>query len=39
MRLILEERQKYLQSFISNVTYHPMNLDADVTYHSHSQFI
>ena len=31
MRLILEEQQKYLQSFINNVTYHPMNADADVT--------
>ena len=32
MRLILEEQQKYLQSFINNVTYHLMNPDADVTY-------
>ena len=24
MRLILEEQQKYLQSFINNATYHPM---------------
>ena len=32
MRLILEEQQKYLQSFINNATYHPMNPDADVTY-------
>ena len=32
MRLILEEQQKYLQSFINNVTYHPMSPDADVTY-------
>ena len=32
MRLILEEQQKYLQSFINNVTYYPMNPDADVTY-------
>ena len=32
MRLILEEQQKYLQSFVNNATYHPMNLDADVTY-------
>ena len=31
MRLILEEQQKYLQSFISNATYHLMNPDADVT--------
>ena len=28
MRLILEEQQKYLQSFISNATYYPMNPDA-----------
>ena len=26
MRLILEEQQKYLQSFINNATYHPTNL-------------
>ena len=32
MSLSLEEQQKYLQSFISNATYHPMNPDADVTY-------
>ena len=32
MRLILEEQQKYLQSFINNVTYQPMNPDADVTH-------
>ena len=32
MWLILEEQQKHLQSLINNVTYHPMNLDADVTY-------
>ena len=32
MRLILEEQQKYLQSFINNATYHPMNPNADVTY-------
>ena len=31
-RLILEEQQKYLQSFIRNATYHPMNPDANVTY-------
>ena len=31
MRLILEEQQKYLQSFINNATYHPMNPGADVT--------
>ena len=32
MRLILEEQQKYLQSFIHNATYHPMNPNAHVTY-------
>ena len=32
MRLILKEQQKYLQSFINDATYHPMNSDADVTY-------
>ena len=32
MRLILEEQQKYLQSFINDATYHPMNPGADVTY-------
>ena len=32
MRLILEEQQKYLQSFVNNATYHPMNPDAGVTY-------
>ena len=32
MRLILEEQQKYLHSFINNPTYQPMNPDADVTY-------
>ena len=32
MRLILEEQQKYLQSFINNATYYPMNPDANVTY-------
>ena len=32
MRLILEEQQKYLQSFINNATNHPMKLDGDVTY-------
>ena len=32
LRLISEEQQKYLQSFINNATYHPMNPDADVTY-------
>ena len=32
MRLILKEQQKYLQSFINNAAYHPINSDADVTY-------
>ena len=32
MRLILEAQKKYLQPFINNATYHPMKLDADVTY-------
>ena len=31
MSLILEEQQKYLQAFINNATYHPMNPDADAT--------
>ena len=34
MRLILEEQLKYLQPFINNATYHPMKLDAEVTYQS-----
>ena len=38
MRLILEEQQKYLQSFINNATYHPMKLDADVTYQTVNLF-
>ena len=38
MRLILEEQQKYLQSFINNATYHPMNPDADVTYQTVNLF-
>ena len=38
MRLILEEQQKYLQSFISNATYHPMNPDVDVTYQTVNLF-
>ena len=38
MRLILEEQQKYLQSFVNNATYHPMNLDADVTYQTVNLF-
>ena len=32
MKLILEEQQKYLQSFNHNATYRPMNPDTDVTY-------
>ena len=32
MSLILEEKQKDLQSVINNATYHSMNPDADVTY-------
>ena len=39
MRLILEEQQKYPQSFISNATYHPMNSDADVTHQTVNLFI
>ena len=38
MRLILEEQQKYLQSFINNATYHSMNTDADVTYETANLF-
>ena len=38
MRLILEEQQKYLQSFINNATYHSMNPDADVTYQTVNLF-
>ena len=38
MRLILKEQQKYFQSFINNVTYHPMNPDADVTYQTVNLF-
>ena len=30
MRLILQEQQKYLQSFINNATYHPMHPEIDV---------
>ena len=37
MRLILEEHQKYLQSFINNATYHTMNPDA-VTYQTVNLF-
>ena len=38
MRLILEEQQKYLQSFISNAIYHPINPDADVPYQTVNLF-
>ena len=38
MRLILEEQQKYLQSFINNVTHQPMNPDADVTHQTVKSF-
>ena len=31
MRLMSEEQQRYLQYFINNTTYHPINPDADVT--------
>ena len=34
----MEEQQKYLQSFINNVTYHPMNPDADDTYQTVNLF-
>ena len=37
-RLLLEEQQKYLQSFIHNATYHSMNSDADVTYQTVNLF-
>ena len=38
MRLILEEQQKYLQPFINNATYHPMNPDTDATYQTVNLF-
>ena len=38
MNLILEEQQKYLQSFINNATYHPINSDAGVTYQTVNLF-
>ena len=38
MSLILEEEQKYLQDFINDITYHPMNPDADVTYQTVNLF-
>ena len=34
----MEEEQKYLKSFISNTTYHPMNPDADATYQTVNLF-
>ena len=37
--VILKEQQKYLQSFINNSTYHPINHDADVTYQTVNLFI
>ena len=37
MSLILEQ-QKYLQAFINNATYHPMNPDVDVTYQTVTLF-
>ena len=38
MSVILEEQQRYLQSFINNATYHPMNPDTDVTYQTVNLF-
>ena len=38
MSLILEEQEKYLQSFTNNATYHPMNPNADVTYQTVNLF-
>ena len=38
MILILEEQQKYLQSFINNATYHSMNPDVDATYQTVNLF-
>ena len=38
MRLILEEQQKYLQSFINNATYHSIDSDVDVTYQTFNLF-
>ena len=38
MKLILEEQQKYIQSFINNATYHPMKPDAYVTYQTVNLF-
>ena len=38
MRLIVDEQQKYQQSFINNATFHPMNPDADFTYQTVNLF-
>ena len=38
MWLILEEQQKYLQSFINNATYHSMKPDADIAYQTLNLF-
>ena len=38
MRLTLEEQQKYLQYFINNATYPPINPNADVTYQTVNLF-
>ena len=38
MRLILEEQQKYLQSFINNATYHLMNPNVYAIYQTVSLF-
>ena len=38
MRLILKQQQKYIQPFINNATYHPMDPDADVTYQTVTLF-
>ena len=34
----MEKQQKYCQFFINNATYHPMNSDAHVTYHTVNLF-
>ena len=39
MRLILDEQQKCLQSFVNNAIYHPTNPDADAIYQTDSQII
>ena len=38
MRLILEEQEKHLQSFINDATYYPMMPDTDVTYQTVNLF-